>query len=173
MRSCHRHKQADELSKWMSDEQRVRRTALCDYQATDRTASSQAPAPCLKQGSPRAWLGKALREEALQSSGIARGHEHHRVTHTTAGKAQSLREAWKCHYKLECSTQEGWSVQSHSQDKWTYLDDRKKTVLMSTSHEVFVRKLKVGSHTIWDANQDQETEQLPLIFFYIPYIQRI
>lgn len=136
-------------------------------------ASSQAPAPCPRQGSHRAWLWKALLGGSTAVFWHSSWAQHHRVTHTTAGKAQGLREAWKCHYKLECSTWEGWIQQSHSQDKWTYLADRKKTVWINTSHEV-VRKLKASCHTTRGANQDQSAikKQSSCPCYFITYIYR-
>lgn len=135
---------------------------------------SHAPAPCLRQGSHRAWLWKALLGGSTAGPWHSWGAPAAWGNTSYSRKSTQPQGSMKMPLQVRVLHPGGMNTAKSQPGQMDLSGLQKTTVLMSASPEVVVRKLKVGSHTVWGANQDQRAirKQNSCPWFFISHIYR-
>lgn len=135
---------------------------------------SHAPAPCLRQGSHRAWLWKALLGGSTAGPWHSWGAPAAWGNTSYSRKSTQPQGSMKMPLQVRMLHPGGMNTAKSQPGQMDLSGLQKMTVLMSASPEVVVRKLKVGSHTVWGANQDQRAirKQNSCPWFFISHIYR-
>lgn len=135
---------------------------------------SHAPAPCLRQGSHRAWLWKALLGGSTAGPWHSWGAPAAWGNTSYSRKSTQPQGSMKMPLQVRVLHPGGMNTAKSQPGQMDLSGLQKMTVLMSASPEVVVRKLKVGSHTVWGANQDQRAirKQNSCPWFFISHIYR-